>query len=238
MSDRKRPCPKEQDIDADCPFTIVYKANPPRAEEKREKEKNGKTCTRRDRHDSKHFQLQTFDFPRTSAFKAMDVYYVVQPSNRWLGMTRYKNFRNGFTCTTGDFVVVANEQSIKRQCTENHVQDGNSKLHDDHWIAQVLEIRALDTFNIYARVSWMYRPHDIPPGTLRGRTIIEGRQPYHGPRELIMSNHMDIIDVMSIKETTDVRRWIGSDDEEIKDAFYYRQAYNCRSRVLSPVPRT
>ncbi|KAM0348435.1 hypothetical protein ACHAP4_010950 [Fusarium culmorum] len=167
----------------------------------------------------------------------MDVYYVVEPSEQWLGMTRYRNFQKGLTYTIGDFVIVANEQSIKRQRTENYVKDSNSTLHDDHWIAQILEIRALDSFHVYARVSWMYWPHEIPPGTLQGETRIQGRQPYHGASELITSNHMDIIDVMSITGPTEVKRWIESDDEEIKDSFCYRQAYNCRNSLLSPVDR-
>jgi hypothetical protein len=153
-------------------------------------------------------------------------------------MTRYNNFvQNEITYTIGDFVIVTNEQSIKRQCTENDTKDSDSKQHDKHWIAQILEIRASDSFHVYARVSWMYWPRELPSGTLQGKVDIEGRQPYHGASELITSNHMDVINVMSITEPTTVRRWIESDDEEIKDTFCYRQAYNCRSSLLSPVDK-
>jgi hypothetical protein len=237
MSSRKRSRPPAEEIHADCPFTIDYVDSPSRAKQGRQKRK-GNSCKCKDRNDAKRVQLQKFDFLCTSAFKAMDVHYVVEPSDRWLNMTRYKNFvQNGIKYTIGDFVIVANEQSIKRQRTENHTKDNDYKQHDNHWIAQILEIRASDEFHVYARVSWMYWPYELPSGTLQGKMQIEGRQPYHGASELITSNHMDVIDVMSITEPTTVRRWIESEDEEIKDTFCYRQAYNCRTSLLSPVDK-
>jgi hypothetical protein len=46
---------------------------------------------------------------------------------------------------------------------------------------------------------------------------------------------MDVINVMSITQPATVRRWVDTGDEEVGDMFYYRQALNCRSVVLSSV---
>lgn len=35
----------------------------------------------------------------------------------------------------------------------------------------------------------MYWPDELPKGTRDGNRLVKGRQPYHGSRELIASNH-------------------------------------------------
>jgi hypothetical protein len=59
----------------------------------------------------------------------------------------------------------------------------------DDWVARILEIRASDEHHVYARVYWMYWPHELPQGTHDGKKTVQGRQPYHGMNELIASNH-------------------------------------------------
>jgi hypothetical protein len=88
---------------------------------------------------------------------------------------------------TDDYVYVANEESVKRQ----RMADGTvpPRPLTDHWVARILEIRALDGQNVFARVFWMYWPDELPAGTIGGRKSVKGRQPYHGEHELIASNH-------------------------------------------------
>lgn len=59
----------------------------------------------------------------------------------------------------------------------------------DYWVARILEIRALDADNVYARIFWMYSPDELPPNTLSNEDYVSGRQLYHGQHELIASNH-------------------------------------------------
>ncbi|KAJ4161521.1 uncharacterized protein LMH87_007557 [Akanthomyces muscarius] len=71
------------------------------------------------------------------------------------------------------------------------------------WIAQILEIRAADEECVYARVVL---------------------------NELIASNHLDIIDFRSVCGLATVVPWADSEDEEIPvHAWYWRQAYDCRT---------
>ncbi len=88
---------------------------------------------------------------------------------------------------TDDYVYVANEESVKRQRSA----DGTAppKRLTDDWVARIVEIRALNEQNVFARVFWMYWPDELPPGTIDGRRTVKGRQPHHGEHELIASNH-------------------------------------------------
>ncbi|KAG7403302.1 Chromatin remodeling protein SHL [Fusarium oxysporum f. sp. rapae] len=106
---------------------------------------------------------------------------------------------------------------------------------NEYWVAFILEICASDTYHVYARVYWMYWPEDLPDSTLDGEKTVQGRQPYHGVNELIASNHMDIINVTSVIGPAIVNQWNESYDEEIQDAHYWRQGYDCRNSQLSSV---
>jgi hypothetical protein len=44
---------------------------------------------------------------------------------------------------------------------------------------------------------------------------------------------VDIINVVSVTGPVTVNQWIESDDEEITDELYWRQAYDCRTSELS-----
>jgi hypothetical protein len=44
---------------------------------------------------------------------------------------------------------------------------------------------------------------------------------------------VDIINVVSVTAPATVNQWIESDDEEIQDALYWRQAYDFRNSQLS-----
>lgn len=86
------------------------------------------------------------------------------------------------------FVRVANELTIEQQKVQSDGKGSFEKKNDD-WVARILEIRASDEHHVYARVYWMYWPYELPPGTLDGKKTVQGRQPYHGAKELIASNH-------------------------------------------------
>jgi hypothetical protein len=69
-------------------------------------------------------------------------------------------------------------------------------------------------------VYWQYRPEDLPGG----------RQPHHGASELIASNHMDIIEALSVADKANVIHW--DDDPEktdaplLKDQLFWRQTFD------------
>jgi len=90
------------------------------------------------------------------------------------------------------------------------------------WVARVLEIRAVDEAHVYLRVYWLYWPEELPGG----------RQQYHGQKELVASNHMDIIDAMTVSGRAHVKHWMELDEDEELPELYWRQKFDYPSRTL------
>ena len=85
------------------------------------------------------------------------------------------------------------------------------------WLARILEVRAGDPTHVYLRVYWAYRPEDL----------LEGRQPHHGDSEIIVSNHMDIIEARSVESIANVIHWDEYAEEKewpARDQLYWRQS--------------
>lgn len=71
------------------------------------------------------------------------------------------------------------------------------------WVGKIAQAKAESEKAVFLRVFWLYWPEELPMG----------RQPYHGDRELIMSNAMDIIDAQSIACAAEVSHWDERDDD-------------------------
>ncbi|KAI1338502.1 hypothetical protein F5Y15DRAFT_385996 [Xylariaceae sp. FL0016] len=233
-SARKRPRPEPEDSQAECPFTVIH-PEPNEKEKKRRK-------TKRRRQDSvesseSRVLLQASPFSPIGKFKdlnnTMDRYYQVLPEKRWTTMTRYNSFvLNSVKYWSEGFIFVANNSTILRQKNTSESIPPIKKSADD-WVARILEIRASDEHHVYARVYWMYWPDELPSGTQEGRRFIRGRQSYHGQNELIASNHMDIINVVSVTGAATVNQWDETNEDEVQQALYWRQAFDVRSMELS-----
>ncbi|RFN43451.1 hypothetical protein FIE12Z_12313 [Fusarium flagelliforme] len=235
MGNRKRSRPVTEENSVECPFKISYVPGPSRVDQERHKNEKRK---RDSRDDDKRIQIQISPFSPIGSFQShdtMDMYYEIAPGKRWQDMTRYNSFvLNGNKYYNGSFVSVANESTVNLQKATSDGKGGCEKSNDK-WVAHILEIRASDEHHVYARVYWMYWPDELPHGTIYRKKRVHGRQPYHGTNELIASNHMDIINVVSVTAPAIVNQWIESDDEEIEAALYWRQAYDCRKPQLSSV---
>jgi hypothetical protein len=106
---------------------------------------------------------------------------------------------------------------------DEHVGENSGVIQ--HWLAKVLEIRAGDPSHVFLRVFWAYRPEDLP----------EGRQPHHGASELIVSNHMDIIEAVTVESTADVVYW-NDDPDSLRlrtDQLFFRQSYDITKEANS-----
>ncbi|KAK3329736.1 hypothetical protein B0H66DRAFT_36038 [Apodospora peruviana] len=236
-SARKRPRPESEDNRAECPFSIKI-VDPKDKEQK--KKKRRRTESGEDDETTQKINLQNSPFSPSGKFKShenMDVHYQVEPAKKWTDMTRYNSFvLNGVKYFSEGFIYVANDSSIERQkAVANSEPMQPRKKSDDDWVARILEIRASDEHHVYARVYWMYWPDELPQGTHDGKRTIQGRQPYHGVNELIASNHMDIINVVSVTSPAKVTQWFEENDDEIQNALYWRQAFDVRTYELSTV---
>ena len=162
--------------------------------------------------------------------------YVVQPQSVWQGMKAYASFAG--KSLNSVMVLVETHHTLdavsgERISTNQNVfvnyssiEHGADLSGDDakmFWVAQVLEIRAVDSEHVYLRVNWFYWPRELPGGTLL----------YHGKNELIASNHMEIIDAMTITGKAIVKHWLETDEEENPSEIFWRQTYDVHKRKLS-----
>lgn len=75
----------------------------------------------------------------------------------------------------------------------------------------------------------MYSPDELP----------QGRQPYHGKTEVIASNHMEILDAMTVSDRAPVTHWEEKDDDPPMTGPYWRQRFDYLTKKLSVgVPMT
>ncbi|CAO2657058.1 Nn.00g058610.m01.CDS01 [Neocucurbitaria sp. VM-36] len=135
------------------------------------------------------------------------VHCKIEPAAEWESMQRYRRF----TINKEEFE--AGQVLFIKKAEEDH--DTANSI--PQWFAKVLEVRAGDASHVYLRVYWAYRPEDLPGG----------RQPYHGESELIVSNHMDIIEALTVESTANLIYW--EDDPEksewpAKEQLFWRQS--------------
>ncbi|KAL9116531.1 MAG: hypothetical protein Q9187_006943 [Circinaria calcarea] len=139
--------------------------------------------------------------------------YAITPGTKWESMRKYKNFVVERT-TFGSNEYV-------------YINSGAGNATEDGWIARVLEVRAKDENHVYLRVFWMYSPDELP----------QGRQPYHGKTEVIASNHMEILDAMTVSDRAPVTHWEEKDDDPPMTGPYWRQRFDYLTKKLSEIRR-
>ncbi|KAK9369950.1 hypothetical protein V1509DRAFT_657302 [Lipomyces kononenkoae] len=143
--------------------------------------------------------------------------YVVQPKAEWEQLSKYSNFVVGDErFTVGDYIFVNHNRNMSDVTLSDPSQ---------FWIGRVLEIRASDPSHVYIRLFWMYWPNELPGG----------RRYYHGNKELVASNHMDVIDAMTVAAKATVSHWLELDDDDKLADLFWRQRYDSYNNELMPI---
>lgn len=153
-------------------------------------------------------------------FEDNSTVYYVTPAKQWDALKKYRHFVVGEeTFAINDYIFV-NHQNIPPGSVLGPVDDTK------FWVARVLEIKAVDEAHVYLRVYWFYWPEELPGG----------REYYHGKKELVASNHMEIIDAQTVSGRANVNHWFEKDDEEedITELFW-RQKFDYPSQTLMAV---
>ncbi|RPB14315.1 hypothetical protein P167DRAFT_503589 [Morchella conica CCBAS932] len=145
--------------------------------------------------------------------------FTINPKKQWDTLKKYRHFVVGTESFALQEYIFVNHDNIPHGIDITNM--------DDHkfWVARVLEIRAIDEAHVYLRVYWLYWPEELPGG----------RAPYHGKKELIASNHMEIIDAMTVSGRANVKHWLELDDEEDLPDLFWRQKFDFPSGTLMEV---
>ncbi|KAL8944239.1 MAG: hypothetical protein Q9211_000669 [Gyalolechia sp. 1 TL-2023] len=145
----------------------------------------------------------------------------IRPESIWASLAKYRNLDiRGQTYSIHQYALISRSIRLPDLC---NTLDFPDKIN---CVARILEIRARDPQNVYARVYWVHRPEDIPGG----------REPYHGENELIASNHMEIVDALTFIKRVRVVHWV--EDDRIQapapaEGMYWRQKYDFLSGKVS-----
>lgn len=156
--------------------------------------------------------VQSNPFPQTDLSQ---VHVKISPVLHWESTSRYRKFTiNGEEFQVGQIVFVKNSDEPDAKNPPNAVEG---------WLAKVLEIRAGDSSHVYLRVFWVYRPEDLPGG----------RQAHHASSEVIVSNHMDVIEAVTVQSLAEMVHW--NDDPDTlplpADQLFFRQSYDITKRL-------
>ncbi|CUS10541.1 unnamed protein product [Tuber aestivum] len=215
---------------SDCPFTVEYKAAPPAA--KKKKKKKGGAGSAGSGHAPRQAKRYTKSGvpinPVGASRKHQEIdrevpfdstLYAIKPRKQWDQLTKYRSFVVG----TENFAL--NEHIFVNHSNIPHGTDLGASDDKKFWVARVLEIRAIDESHVYLRVYWLYWPEELPGG----------RQPYHGAKEIIASNHMEIIDAMTVSGRATVKHWMELDEEEDLPDLFWRQKFDYPTQTLMEV---
>ncbi|KAL3955851.1 hypothetical protein ACCO45_009870 [Purpureocillium lilacinum] len=174
-----------------------------------------------------------------SRTQRMDVSYRIEPLKGWLEMTRYKSFfLNNVKYYSDDFVYVANDTTVERQKRANEDPDQSDRAGlKGLWVARVLEIRALDEHHVYARVYWMYSADDLPPKSAADQRPVPEQVAGYSQNELIASNHMDIINVVSVVGRATVNHLCANAAED-EGGLHWQWAFDYRTSKLSCIAQS
>jgi hypothetical protein len=81
----------------------------------------------------------------------------------------------------------------------------------------------------------MYWPEELPPPRTKASDTVNttsGQRKYHGSHELIASNYMEVLDVLSFAGKADVFQW-DEEDDNLQHKLYWRQTFCRETQELS-----
>lgn len=81
----------------------------------------------------------------------------------------------------------------------------------------------------------MYWAEELPAPSIKAADQVHkdfGKRRYHGSHELIASNYMDVLDVLTFAGKAEVHHWLEEDDN-LQYKFYWRQTFCRETQALS-----
>lgn len=83
----------------------------------------------------------------------------------------------------------------------------------------------------------MYWPDELPIGAGKAADLVNqksGRRKYHGKYELVASNDLQVLDVLSLAGKADVSQYLEEEEDvPIGTKMYWRQTFNRETQELS-----
>ena len=137
------------------------------------------------------------------------------------------NLVQGEVYKNNQFVFVRGENTPKDKDTAGEPKD--------FWVARILQVRAKNAQHVYALIARLYWPEELPPPAVKAadqESRESGKRKYHGSHELIASNYMEVLDVLSFAGKAEVFHWLEEDDN-LQHKLYWRQTFCRETQELS-----
>jgi BAH domain len=173
-------------------------------------------------------------------FPSLKINYTIQPGKAWAELKTFRNFSSKLRISphpsfsqahhakwlilvqnqkfsTGS-VVYINKHTPPPEPPDSDASEAEILAFDrkNLWVGQVLEVKAANPSEVWLRVFWLYWPDELP----------KGRREYHGNQELIMSNHMEIVDAKAVTSMADISQWDEKDEDQNVGHRFWRQFYD------------
>ncbi|KIX02883.1 uncharacterized protein Z518_08826 [Rhinocladiella mackenziei CBS 650.93] len=155
----------------------------------------------------------------------------VTPGKKWHNMTTFKNakFKDPFVLiySKGQIVYVNRHSPVPSSPPADASEDERLRYDKENlWVGLISEFRAENQEKVYVRVFWLYWPEELPMG----------RQSYHGKGELVLSNHVDIIEAQTIACHAEISHWDENDDSNktVLQERYWRQTLDLNKSAVDP----
>ncbi|KAJ9615850.1 hypothetical protein H2200_001927 [Cladophialophora chaetospira] len=165
--------------------------------------------------------------PSLAGGSQLDIAFAVKPGSHWSDLQRFKNakFKDPVEViySAGHIVYVNRNFPVPAAPSADASEEEKLAFDKENlWCGVVEEFRAASQEKVYVRLFWLYWPEELPMG----------RQPYHGKRELVLSNHVDIIEAQSIACHADISHWDENDDSNktVLSERFWRQTYDLTKR--------
>ncbi|KAK5231037.1 hypothetical protein LTR72_000217 [Exophiala xenobiotica] len=161
----------------------------------------------------------------------LHIEYAVRPGHQWRKMTKYKNakFKEPFDViySSGQIIYVNRHTPVRPSPPADASEDEKLQYDKENfWVGLISDFRAESQDKVYVRVFWLYWPEELPMG----------RQPYHGKRELVLSNHVDLIEAQAIASHAEISQWDENDDSNktVLQELYWRQTLDLKKLARDP----
>ncbi|KIW48219.1 uncharacterized protein PV06_00830 [Exophiala oligosperma] len=151
--------------------------------------------------------------------------YAIRPGEQYRKLHQYRNakFREPTHAlySSGQVVYISQRMPVPPPPPAEATEDERLQYDKEHfWVGLIAEFRAGNTEQVYVRVFWFYWPEELPMG----------RKPYHGKNELVLSNHVDLVEAQTISSLVEISHWNENDDSNKKLLLerYWRQTYDMK----------
>ncbi|RMZ90785.1 hypothetical protein DV736_g1996, partial [Chaetothyriales sp. CBS 134916] len=150
--------------------------------------------------------LDVFSDSDTPGSAELQIDYTIRPGSEWSEMRRYRNVKYQDNDFPVDSFILVNRTypPPSPPPADASKEEILNYQRTNMWVGMIREARALNENRVFLRVFWLYWPEELPGGS----------RVYHGQQELVLSNHVEVVEATTISGPAQVSHWREEDEED------------------------